>query len=312
MLGVTFHFSLTHSHSHTFIDPHISNQANQSIVLKLLSATMMFSRSATPAIHEHEIVEESSNSFSSSCSSPEDESNKSQMLTLADEIATGSTRMKVTNDTGSRRDWTISGMMDSLRGKVVIRSASGRVRAVIVRQMNGFRILGRVPAYPDQAPHAVKVNKKLLYPWATVSKKPFSSKMVVTHDNSPVVLEAERIGPWFGGSRVLRVTELETGRLFGLIRHYFENGSVSKSRWQVMTSPENHPNIMLCLVAIMNKSMGRIIWSCSPRALATAVTISRFWFDYFCLLNCAFSSRYSRFLSSPQEWRDQTMHKAYR
>ena len=72
-----------------------------------------------------------------------------------------------------------------------------------------------------------------------------------------VVLEATNCGPLFGG-KMIRISDPVSNRTHGLIRQYFENGHVLNSKWQVVTSTSSHPNLMICIVAIVNKSMGRI------------------------------------------------------
>jgi hypothetical protein len=200
--------------------------------------------------------EESSSSTSPTsdhCTNPDE----NYAFTLLDCFTATGSSTQLSGDMDLCNSWVITGRMDIIGGKVIIHNTNGRIVAVVLREKLGHVILRPRPVYEGQRRHRLLFQDKCLYPLAIVSTKPFSRKLVIHRYDTKVTYELDRCGRLFGTSMV-RICEQTSGKICGRIRHYFEDGDVSKSSWDVMAIPGVCPSVMICLVAILNKSMGRM------------------------------------------------------
>jgi hypothetical protein len=209
---------------------------------------------------------ESTNCSCSCCLGCSSRKQKNHAFTLLDGLGSSSSgrAMKISNDThfGDGWDsdfgdgWCISGRMDHLGGRVILRNKEALMVAAVLRQSRGYAILSTSPAYSGQ-PRRSFIHKKAMYPMATVSYKrsAFSSKFIILRHDTQTTYVADNCGRLFG-TRVLRISEQDSGKQCGHIRHGFESGDLSKSRWQIHAGAGFCPCLMICFVATINKSLG--------------------------------------------------------
>jgi hypothetical protein len=204
----------------------------------------------------------SSTDCASSCaSSVDDHTKECNFFTLEDKCLVGACTMRVIGESplGGNKGWCISGRMDSLGGRAVLLNGKGKMLAAVIREKHGYQILSAKPVYPGQTPQQNRIRKKEVFLWATVEQRGrFSSKLHLRVEGGPD-LESEISGILFGRYSA-RVSEVETKKPCGVIRHKFEKGNVAESKWKIMKSSSQPPQMMICLAAIINRSMGRIVY----------------------------------------------------
>mmetsp|Transcript_76869 Transcript_76869/g.115689 ORF Transcript_76869/g.115689 Transcript_76869/m.115689 type:complete len:250 (+) Transcript_76869:62-811(+) len=208
-----------------------------------------------------DVRDEASNTDTSSCASSVDEYSRScNFFTLQDKCFVGACQMTVVGESPlGDKGWCISGRMDALGGQAVLLNQRGKMLSAVVREKHGYRIFSTKPLYPGQSPQEHRIRKKQVYLWATVEQRSrFSSNLDVRVEGGPN-LKADISGRLFGRYSA-RVTNTETKRACGTIRHGFEKGNVAQSRWEIMKSSSQNPQLMICLAAIINRSMGRIVY----------------------------------------------------
>jgi hypothetical protein len=208
----------------------------------------------------------------------EEEERRQHGLLLENEAAavtattTATTTTKPTNDVvyhddGNNiigRGWSITGRMDSLGGSVYLKDENGQVMAVVARECNAYAILGLTPVYEHQPPHRTKLkaSKKPLYKWATVKKHRKSlllwlgESYVITREDDKTSYVTKECGSRFG-ARKLKV--VKDGRTCGLIEQFFTKGNVTSSEWKIQVGTDIGPRAMVCFLAIVNKSTGRLL-----------------------------------------------------
>jgi hypothetical protein len=154
--------------------------------------------------------------------------------------------------------WKIKGRIDSLGGRAILQE-TGRIMAVVIRERSGLRveykILGTVPSYQGQKEHNMRIKGRHLYVHATIRcTNHFSNNFLIRRLDEDVEYEVQghsRFGP-----TLLKICDKESKQYCGSVRQFFEDDNVCLSKWQVRIRKGTNPNIMICLTAIVNKSMG--------------------------------------------------------
>lgn len=153
----------------------------------------------------------------------------------------------------------IKGRIDSFGGRAILQQA-GSMMNVVIRERNGlhmvYKILGTLPAYPGQTPHKLMIKGEQLFVHCTLRRTSHFSKdftiQRLDRDINYLVQGHSRFGPTH-----LKIFDSRSKQYCGSVRQFFKNDIASKSKWQVRVKEGIEPNIMICLTAIVNKSMGR-------------------------------------------------------
>jgi len=205
-------------------------------------------------------VKSTSTCQSSTASSPEEW--ESSRNTKQQEFAVHQSKGRSMMVDGIGSSWKIKGHMDGFGGRAILQE-NGKVLAVVLSERSGrrfaYKLLCPTPRFNTQKPHQIRIKGQALYEHMTVRRTSYFSKNFVITDHGGddsidyVVRESSRFGPL----QLKVYNKNDSNRCCGAVRQFFEDGDVSLSSWQVRADKAMNPKIMICLTAIVNKSMGK-------------------------------------------------------